>query len=197
VLALKKALPIRVAPADEYFGKLQMSVLGIRNTIKDVGANLDIDQSRWAQLAGKAAFAEEATRDWEKKYPQDTWLAKTVFAIERMYAKLDSDDGRARSIAAMKWLVHDFPKSWYAKTGRKELALGKVGRPRQTAAAASPASPGPNPDPLAAPDVSASSAPALSTASSTTVSPEQASGGVATTPVPNPLASITPTARGR
>ena len=139
-LAHKKAPPIRVAPADEYFGKLKMSVLGIRNTIKDVGANLDIDQTRWTQLASKAAFAEDAMRDWEKKYPQDTWLAKTVFALERMYAKLDNDDGRKRSLATMTWLIHDFPKTWYGRTGRTELAQGKVGRSAQTAsAAASPA----------------------------------------------------------
>ena len=142
--AHKKAAPIGVAPADEYFGKLKMSVLGIRNTIKDVGANLDIDQTRWTQLASKAAFAEDAIRDWEKKYPRDTWLAKSVFALERMYAKLDNDDGRKRSLAAMNWLVHDFPKSWYGRTGRKELAQGKVGRPKETAQEASSAPNAPN-----------------------------------------------------
>jgi hypothetical protein len=187
-LAQKKAPPIRVAPADEYFGKLKMSVLGIRNTIKDVGLNIDIDPTRWTQQAGKAAFAEDAVHDWQKKYPQDTWLAKTVFALERMYAKLDSDDGRKRALASMKWLVHDFPKTWYGKTGKSELALGKVGRPLQTAASATPspgaaviAEPGTLPAPVSASDTS-----------TTMVSPEQASGGIAPTPVPNPLPSISP-----
>jgi hypothetical protein len=183
-----KAPPVRVAPADEYFGKLKMSVLGIRNVIKDVGLNLDIDQTRWAQQASKAAFAEDALRDWEKKYPQDTWLAKTVFALERMYAKLDSDEGRKHALASMNWLVRDFPKSWYGKSGKRELALGKVGKPLQTAVAASPS---PNPDVVAAPATLPSSAP-VSQTSNTTVSPEQASGGVAATPVPNPLPSFNP-----
>jgi hypothetical protein len=195
VPAHKKAAPIRVAPADEYFGKLKMSVLGIRNTIKDVGANIEIDQTRWAQLESKAAFAEDAMRDWEKKYPPDTWLAKMVFALERMYAKLDSDDGRKRSVAAMKWLVHDFPKSWYGRTGKTELAAGKVGRPAQTAAAASPA---PGPDVVAAPAVLTSAAPAPAGVSpSGPVSAEEASGGVAATPVPNPLPSMSPGARSQ
>lgn len=195
-LAHKKALPVRVAPADEYFGKLKMSVLGIRNTIKDVGANLDIDQTRWTQLASKAAFAEDAMRDWEKKYPQDTWLAKTVFALERMYAKLDSDDGRKRSLATMKWLIHDFPKSWYGRTGRTELAQGKVGRAPQTAAAA--ASPVPAADPIAAhagPASGEAGEGANRTASSATN--EQASGGVAATPDPNPVPSIAPAVQRR
>jgi len=191
--AHKPAPPIHVAPADEYFGKLKLSVLGIRNTIKDVGANLDIDQTRWTELASKAAFAEDAMHDWEKKYPQDTWLAKMVFALERMYAKLDSDDGRKRSIAAMKWLVHDFSKSWYGKTGRKELAQGKVGRPVVTAATAASS---PSPDQIAAPAALSSAAPGFGTVNATSnVSPEQASGGAAATPVPNPLPSMSPGVR--
>jgi hypothetical protein len=192
-LAQKKASPVRVAPADEYFGKLKMSVLGIRNTIKDVGLNLDIDQTRWSQQASKAAFAEDAVRDWEKKYPQDTWLAKTVFALERMYAKLDSDEGRKHALASMAWLVHDFPKSWYAKTGKKELALGKVGRPALTAAAGG--APSPSPDALAAPATLPSAGPVSDTSSTTSISPDQASGGLA--PVASPLPSFAPDARRR
>jgi hypothetical protein len=186
-LAQKKAPPIRVAPADEYFGKLKMSVLGIRNTIKDVGLNIDIDPNRWTQQASKAAFAEDAVHDWQRKYPQDTWLAKTVFALERMYAKLESDEGRKHALASMKWLVHDFPKTWYGKTGKTELASGKVGRPLQTAASASP-----SPALIAEPGTLPSALPARDTTSATIVSPEQASGGIAATPVPNPLPSISP-----
>jgi hypothetical protein len=180
-----KAPPIRVAPADEYFGKLKLSVLGIRNTIKDVGANLDIDQTRWTQLASKAEFAEDAMHDWEKKYPQDTWLAKTVFALERMYAKLDSDDGRRRSIAAMHWLVHDFPKSWYGRTGRKELAMGKVGKPPEVTAAASPS---PAPDQIAAPAALQTPTSAFGQVNAANSAPSEA-GGAAATPVPLPSAS--------
>lgn len=187
-LAHKKAPPVAVAPADEYFGKLKLSVLGIRNTIKDVGLNLDIDQTRWVQQASKAEFAEDALHDWEKKYPQDTWLAKTMFALERMYAKLDSDEGRKHALASMKWLVHDFPKSWYAKTGKRELALGKIGKPQQAAAAASPS---PNSGVIAAPVTLPAALPASDT-SSAALSPDQASGGVAATPVPDPLPSFKP-----
>jgi hypothetical protein len=185
-LAHKKAPPVAVAPADEYFGKLKMSVLGIRNTIKDVGLNLDIDQTRWVQQASKAAFAEDALRDWAKKYPQDTWLAKTVFALERMYGKLDSDEGHQHALASMKWLVRDFPKSWYGKTGKKELALGKVGKPQVTAASASPS---PNAAVVAAPATVPSALPASET-SSNAISSEQASGGLAATPIPNPLPGL-------
>jgi hypothetical protein len=193
-----KPAPVRVAPADEYFGKLKLSVLGIRNTIKDVGANLDIDQARWAQLASKAAFAEDALHDWEKKYPQDTWLAKTMFALERMYAKLDSDDGRHRAIAAMKWLVHDFPKSWYGRTGKRELAAGKVGQPAaQTAAAGPPAATAASAAVPAAAGSAAPSAvvvPAVQTSAGPAVAPADATSNAASptqfaSPVPLPSPS--------
>ena len=183
-------VPIKVAPADEYFGKLKMSVLGIRNTIKDVGANIEIDQTRWAQQASKALFAEDATRDWERKYPKDTWLAKTVFALERMYAKLDTDEGRKRSLATMHWLVHDFPTTWYGKTGKRELAQGKVGRPVVTAA-----QPSSGDNQIAAPAVLSSSAPGFGGQTSTSsYSTDQASGGAAPTSPPNPLPSASPAA---
>jgi hypothetical protein len=29
----------------------------------------------------------------------------------------------------MLWLVHDFPNTWYGRTGKRELAEGKVGAP--------------------------------------------------------------------
>jgi hypothetical protein len=125
-LAAHRPVP---APADEYFGKLKMSILGIRNTIKDVGANIDIDASRAPGLMGKCDFAEDAIHDWERHYPTDTWLPKTIFSLERMYAKIDSDDGRRRSMAAMTWLVHDYPQTWYGRTGRKEIAEHRVGHP--------------------------------------------------------------------
>jgi hypothetical protein len=93
-LAAHRPVP---APADEYFGKLKMSILGIRNTIKDVGANIDIDASRAPGLMGKCDFAEDAIHDWERHYPTDTWLPKTIFSLERMYAKIDGGDDLARA----------------------------------------------------------------------------------------------------
>ncbi len=184
--------PLKVAPADEYFGKLKISVLGIRNTIKDVGANIEIDQTRWMQQASKAAFAEEATRDWEHKYPTDTWLAKTVFALERMYAKLDTDEGRKRSLATMQWLVRDFPATWYGKAGKKELAQGKVGHaPLNTAAVPAP-SPTATAAEVAAPEVSPSSTPSVTGSSSMNSGAGDLSGQPAPTASPEPLPSATP-----
>jgi TolA-binding protein len=122
-----KPAPIKVAPADEYFGHLKMSILGIRNTIKDEGLKIDADVAQGANVVKSFAFTEDALHDWEKKYPQDTWIPHTLFVLERVYAKVDSDEARAKAVATMKWLVHDYPKAPDAVVGRTELAQNKVG----------------------------------------------------------------------
>ncbi len=146
VVPVVHVLAFKVAPADEYFGRLKMSILGIRNTIKDEGLKIDSDIAQGATVVKSCAYTEDALRDWEKKYPQDTWIPHTLFTLERVYAKVDSDDARAKAKATMLWLVHDFPKSPDAKVGKVELAQNKVGvKPLVADAPASAASPAPAP----------------------------------------------------
>jgi hypothetical protein len=121
-------LKYRVAPADEYFGRLKFRILCIRNTIKDMGLKADADSSHAANaVMGSVGLTEDAIHDWEKKYPQDSWIPATIFSLERLYAKVDSDDARARAKITMTWLVHDYPASPPAKIGKKELAQNLVG----------------------------------------------------------------------
>jgi len=173
-LAVKRPVP---APADEYFGKLKMSILGIRNTIKDIGANIDVDATRAPGLMSKADFAEDSIHDWERRYPTDTWLPKTIFALERMYAKIDSDDGRRRAMVAMRWLVHDYPATWYGRTGRKELAEHRVGHPIVATSTEN-----------AAPAAVQSALPNYGNPNGT-ANLTAGNGGPAATPVPNPIAT--------
>ena len=131
-------LKYKVAPADEYFGRLKLSILGIRNTIKDMGLKADADPAHAAgSVMGAVALCEDAMRDWEKKYPADTWIPPAIMSLERLYAKVDTDEARAHAKLVMVWLVHDYPKSAPAKVGRKELADNLVGMkpaPAQSAA---------------------------------------------------------------
>jgi len=121
-------LKYRVAPADEYFGRLKLSILGIRNTIKDMGLKADADSSHAANVVmGSVGLTEDAIHDWEKKYPQDSWIPATIFSLERLYAKVDSDDARRDAKVTMTWLVHDYPASAPAKIGKKELSENLVG----------------------------------------------------------------------
>jgi hypothetical protein len=123
-----KFLKYRVAPADEYFGRLKLSILGIRNTIKDVGLKADADQTHAVAIVmGSVALTEDAMHDWEKKYPRDTWIPPAILSLERLYAKVDSDEARKHAKRVMAWLVHDYPSSAPGKLGRKELAENRVG----------------------------------------------------------------------
>jgi len=84
----------RVAPADEYFGRLGMSILGIRNKLNDISARLDVDSDNGPdQLAG-AENVEDAIRDWAQKYPQDTWLDRSAVSLERVYARIETEESQ-------------------------------------------------------------------------------------------------------
>jgi hypothetical protein len=117
----------KIAPADEYFGRLKMSILGIANTIKDQSVMFDRRPEEMESEMSKVGFAVDAIHDWEHKYPRDPWIAKSLFYLERFYNRIPTDAGRAQAKATMSWLVHDFPNTWYGKTGKRELTEGKVG----------------------------------------------------------------------
>ncbi|MDP9017534.1 MAG: hypothetical protein M3N19_04370 [Candidatus Eremiobacteraeota bacterium] len=102
---------IKVAPADEYFGHLKMSILGIRNTLKDLAQKADYNPSNPEQIFGTAAFTEDALHEWEQKYPRDPWLAKTVAGLVHMYAKVPTAQGRAKMHAALAWLTSRYGKT--------------------------------------------------------------------------------------
>jgi hypothetical protein len=122
----KTAPKCRVAPADEYFGKLKMSILGIRNTIKDQGLKIDVDPSKAPSTSNAIALTEDAIRDWQHKYPCDTWLPGTLFALERFYLKIHTDDGVKHVHATFAWLRHDYPKSKVVQVARTEDGQASV-----------------------------------------------------------------------
>ena len=146
-------LKYRVAPADEYFGRLKLSILGVRNTLRDLGARADADPTHATNVLGPAGLTENAIDDWEAKYPRDTWLPPALLSLERVYAKVDSDAARAHEKAVMLQLVHDYPNSAEGKLGKSELASGLVGLkptpvPAQQPDAVVPSPPAPTPNPL-------------------------------------------------
>ena len=65
-----------LAPADEYFGQLRMSVLGIRNELNTLERRATSGDRNVAAMSGKLAFVDDAMRDWRTRYPRDTWLPR-------------------------------------------------------------------------------------------------------------------------
>lgn len=120
---------VGLAPADEYFGHFNLSVLGISNAIHDAGAHLDAGADARPILDGPLAFATDAIHAWEAKYPADPWIAKDLLALESVYLKVPTDDGLQLAGRVEAWLLADYPRSEYAARGRAQLAGNVSARP--------------------------------------------------------------------
>ena len=111
----------RVAPADEYFGRLKMSILGIRNELRDLDQRLTYSPDAGASSLGTALFVENAIRDWEAKYPADPWLARSVYQLTHVYAKIHTDEGHQRAVNALHWLVSRYHSSPFCNVAQTEV----------------------------------------------------------------------------
>jgi hypothetical protein len=101
-----------LAPADEYFGRSHLSVLGVRNAIKDLTSREDmhIDGDE-AVVYGKLLIVEDAITDWRAKFPADTWLPRLGLSLARAWSKLEFADAAGRASAALDWIAREYPDS--------------------------------------------------------------------------------------
>lgn len=128
-----------VAPADEYFGRLKMSVLGIANVIKDMRLRVETDATRTPSIFGSLAMVENAIHDWESKYPHDSWIPRSLLALETCYLEASGDRAHKLAIHTEAWLHHDYGRSTYALQGHRALANAMVAQ--QTGANPAPTGP--------------------------------------------------------
>jgi hypothetical protein len=112
---------LRVAPADEYFGRLKMSILGIRNQLHDLDARLQFSPEKSEDVIGSASMVEDALHDWEHKYPADPWLAKDVFELTQMYSRIHTTHGRQVTAHTLHWLLQRYGKTRYASQAKTQL----------------------------------------------------------------------------
>lgn len=113
---------VRVAPADEYFGRLKMSILGIGNQLRDLDLRARYNPDKGADVIGSAAFVEDALHDWEHKYPGDPWLPKDVYRLAHLYQDVHTDDGQRHAASTMHWLIARYGNTHYGRLARTELA---------------------------------------------------------------------------
>ncbi|GAC1390605.1 MAG: hypothetical protein NVSMB31_07690 [Vulcanimicrobiaceae bacterium] len=109
------------APADEYFGHLKMSILGIRNQLVRLTRQVEQNPSEGDSTTGPASLTEESIKEWEQKYPSDPWLAKTVYMLVHMYAKIPSAAGHSSALRALGWLISKYPNSEFASQAMEEM----------------------------------------------------------------------------
>lgn len=124
VLALSFATPAfaqpttDLAPADRYFGRLKMSILGVRNSLKDLSARADAEPDQADHIYDKAVLVEDALHDWQRHFPRDPWIPKYAYALAQLYGKLEMDDARVRKNDTLDWLIATYPESEYAQLPR-------------------------------------------------------------------------------
>ncbi len=118
-LALAQAAAPRVAPVDEYFGQSSESVLEIRNRIATVESKDDADARAAAGVADIDQF-EEAVMDWQRKYPDDPWIANALSRMVQCYARAGAATSE-RAVAVLTVLTKTYPKSM--ETDRAILAM--------------------------------------------------------------------------
>lgn len=94
----------KVAPADEYFGRMKMSILEIGNRLRDISARAERQGSQPGGLMHDTAMTEDAIHDWEHKYPADPWLAGDVAKLVHIYSEVQIPPAVIRMHACLRWL---------------------------------------------------------------------------------------------
>jgi hypothetical protein len=121
--APNQASILMLAPADEYFGPLKESIIGIRNSIHDLGARYDFNHDIPVQTLSSAQLQERSIRDWEHKYPRDPQLPRALFLLQRLYTKVLTQVSRDRARVVASWLFRDYASTPQAKQLHKVLAV--------------------------------------------------------------------------
>jgi len=140
------------APADEYFGRYHMSVLGIRNTLTDLTKRAEHDVNAAPALLGSARLTEEAMRDWGNQYPNDPWLPKMILSLERLYLDIDTAESEAAARSAVVWLQTEYPQSEVIDAANAAFADARRERIAATDASAADIDPSPTADRAAVTD---------------------------------------------
>jgi hypothetical protein len=76
----------RMAPADEYFGRLKESVLEIRNRLDDLDRRSG-DEMLDPNTRHSLDDLQDCIHDWQRKYPGDPWLPSSLHRLLRDYQR--------------------------------------------------------------------------------------------------------------
>ncbi len=95
VIARVEAIPhelrlTRTAPADEYFGRLKFSPIGVRNEI--VRINKYLDKGWGYRMERDALQVDNAVEDWQKQYPHDTSMPATLLDAYRLLERVQTNN---------------------------------------------------------------------------------------------------------
>jgi hypothetical protein len=159
---LLSQLAVTSAPADEYFGKLEMSALRVRYETMQLKKRYESHRLLPEQTEHLLLLTEDSFDQWAARYPKDPWLASTGFLIAALYAELPGSVASNHAVTLYIYVKTHFPHSTYGAQSRASLHRGvstKADPP--WAKAIRPASPSP-PSPSPSAPASSPSPPAAS-----------------------------------
>jgi hypothetical protein len=170
------------APADEYFGQMKISFLGIDNTLRDAEKTAG-DHTTDPAIISKVDFAEDALKDWERKYPHDPQLARSYFFAIAAEKKIWLQANQQEAWTYMNRIAQVFPNTYFGKLVKRELAIGFTEHYYSEPVPCRTPSPTPSPTPTLVPVPTPSA----------TVPPRSSRRRPAATPTPTPAPTPTPT----
>ncbi|MGH7736901.1 MAG: hypothetical protein ACREMP_03370 [Candidatus Tyrphobacter sp.] len=94
---------------------MKMSVLGIRNGIRDAALRVGYDPRNGASQLGACRWIENAIEDWGNKYPHDSWLPTMTIALERIYARIDTAQSHAQARRMLAWIHRRYRGSHFER----------------------------------------------------------------------------------
>jgi hypothetical protein len=96
----------RTAPADEYFGNLKYSPIGVRNEVTRINKYLD---KGWGdRMEGDALQVDSAVEDWQKQYPHDETLPSNLLDAFKLMERVKTEKtiaaaGRLKNILLVQY----------------------------------------------------------------------------------------------
>lgn len=96
----------RTAPADEYFGRLKYSPIGVHNELVRIGKYLD---KGWGyHMEPDAMQVDSAIEDWQKQYPHDTTLPGILLDVYHLLERVktpetDAAGSRVKTILLVQY----------------------------------------------------------------------------------------------
>ncbi|GAC1310796.1 MAG: hypothetical protein NVSMB21_19250 [Vulcanimicrobiaceae bacterium] len=92
----------RTAPADEYFGHVKFSPIGVRNEV--VRINKYLDKGWGYRMESDALQVENSIADWQKQYPHDYTLPGTLFDAIMLLERVETPKTK-EAAARMKTIL--------------------------------------------------------------------------------------------
>ncbi len=109
------------APADEYFGRLKMSILGIRNQLAHLSREAEQNPEDGDGIVATMQLTEDSVKEWEQHYPSDPWLEKTVYGLVHVYAKIPGESAHESAVRTLAWLLSKYPQSEFIPAAAQEV----------------------------------------------------------------------------